>query len=131
MATWTTTNTIVIHFSRWTWLHHHLIQFMSQSWKQPRLRDFLNRDKNRGKYNFLNLNCETKQGYDKKTHSKLMLNILKTMGNYTFTYTPWALSFRKFLKKLEKFTCGPCSPMCINVHPCVNYEWTKTQLIVN
>jgi hypothetical protein len=30
---------------------------------------------------------ETEQGYDKKTYLKLVLNILKTMGNSIFIYT--------------------------------------------
>ncbi len=32
------------------------------------------------------------QGYDKKTYSKLVLNKLKVMGNFTFIYTYWALA---------------------------------------
>jgi hypothetical protein len=65
-------------------------------------------------------NCkkDTKQGYDKKTYPKLMLNKLKVMGNYTFICTLWAFNSRKFLKKLSIYMW----PMCINVHPCVNYE---------
>ncbi len=30
---------------------------------------------------------ETKQGHDKKTYLKLMLNILKIINNFTFIYT--------------------------------------------
>jgi hypothetical protein len=37
-----------------------------------------------------------KQGYDKKMYSKLMLNIVKVMGNYTFIYTLWAPNSKKF-----------------------------------
>ncbi len=33
---------------------------------------------------------KTKQGYDKKTCPKLMLNKLKVMKNSTSIYTPWA-----------------------------------------
>ncbi len=36
----------------------------------------------------------------KKTYSKLVLNILKIMGNCTSIYTPWAFSSKKFFKKL-------------------------------
>jgi hypothetical protein len=31
---------------------------------------------------------ETKQGYDKETYPKLVLNKLKGIGNFAFTYTP-------------------------------------------
>ncbi len=39
------------------------------------------------------------------------------------------LILRSFKKNFQ-FTCGPCSPMCINAHPCVNYKLIKTQLRV-
>jgi hypothetical protein len=38
---------------------------------------------------------ETKQGYDKKTHPKLVLKKLKVMGNFIFIYTHWALNSKK------------------------------------
>ncbi len=62
---------------------------------------------------------KTKQGYDKKTYSKLVLNKLKVMGNSTSIYTYWALAQRSFLKSFQP-TCGPCSPMCANVYTCAN-----------
>jgi hypothetical protein len=71
------------------------------------------------------------QGYDKKMYPKLMLKKLKVMANSTSIYTPWAPNFKKYFKKFPMYTCGPYSPMCANVHPCVNYEWTKIQLKVN
>jgi hypothetical protein len=55
---------------------------------------------------------KTKQGYDKKTYPKLLLNTLKVMGNSTFIYTYWAPSSKKW-------------PMFIHVHPCAKYEQTK------
>jgi len=58
------------------------------------------------------------------------------MENYTFIYTPWASNSKKFLKELSIYThCAPKTQnfklMCVNVHPCVNYEWSKIQLRVN
>jgi hypothetical protein len=41
------------------------------------------------------------QGYDKKMHPKLVLNILKVMGNFTSIYATWALSSRKVFKKFS------------------------------
>jgi hypothetical protein len=49
------------------------------------------------------------------------------MGNFTSTYTNWAFSSKKFLKKLPIYMW----PMCAHVHPYVNYEWIKTQLRLN
>jgi len=50
-----------------------------------------------------------KQGYDKKTYQKLVLNILKVMGNSTLIYTHWAPSSRKFLiSNLHVAHAFPC-----------------------
>jgi len=77
---------------------------------------------------YANMNMKwTWQGYGVRSFLILVLNKLKVMGNFTSIYTPWALSSKKFLKKLQS-TCDPCLPMCVNVHPCVNYEWINTQL---
>jgi hypothetical protein len=52
---------------------------------------------------------KTKQGYDKKTYQKLVLNILKVMGNSTLIYTHWAPSLRKFLiSNLHVAHAFPC-----------------------
>jgi hypothetical protein len=63
-----------------------------------------NKNMTHAKQEFARFYCKeetkTKQGYDKKTYPKLMLNILKVMGNFTFVYTYWAPSSKKFLKKL-------------------------------
>jgi hypothetical protein len=59
-----------------------------------------------------------KQGYDKKAYLKLVLNVIKVMGNSIFIYTPWAPSSKKFLKMFlvymwPMFThVRPCAPMC-------------------
>jgi len=60
---------------------------------------------------------ETKQGYDKKTYPKLVLNRLKVMRNSSSIYIPWALNSRKFLKEFPiyiwpmfTYLC-PCAPM--------------------
>jgi hypothetical protein len=45
-----------------------------------------------------------KQGYDKKTYPKLVLNKLKVVGNSTSIYTPWAPSSRKFFEKFPIYT---------------------------
>ncbi len=83
---------------------------LSQVWKQPRLQDFLTQTKIRAclipnldyekketktkTQHVQNKNPiwiyykeEIKQGYDKKTYPKLMLNILKTKKNSTFIST--------------------------------------------
>jgi len=66
-----------------------------------------------------------KQGYDKKTYPKLVLNKLKVMGNSTSIYTYWAPSSKKFLKKVPTYMWPmfthkcPCAPIC---GPNVNYE---------
>jgi hypothetical protein len=57
---------------------------------------------------------ETKQGYDKKTYPKLVLDRLKVIGNSTFMYTHWALSSKKFSKNFLA-TCGPYSSMCTHM----------------
>jgi hypothetical protein len=75
-----------------------------------------------------NMNMKwTWQGYGVRSFLILLLNKLKIMGNFTFIYTPWAFSSKKFLKKLQS-TCDSCLPMCVNVHPCVNYGWINIQL---
>jgi hypothetical protein len=55
----------------------------------------------------------TKEGYDKKMYPKLMLNILKIMGN--FIYTSWACRSKKNLTS---------NLHVAHVHPCMNYELT-------
>ncbi len=55
--------------------------------------------------------------YDKKTYPRLVLNKPKVMKIFAFIYTYWVLSSRNF-----QSTCGPCSPTCTHMHPCVNYE---------
>jgi len=50
-----------------------------------------------------------RKGYDNKRHPKLMLNIIKVMGDLTSIYTYWAPSSRKFFNFQP--TCGSCSPM--------------------
>jgi hypothetical protein len=59
------------------------------------------------------------QNHDKDTYPKLMLNGLKLMWDFTFIYTNWALSSRKFLKKLPTYMC----PMFTYVQPCVTHVW--------
>jgi len=61
---------------------------------------------------------ETKQGYDKKMHPKLMLNKLNVMGDSSYIYTHWAPNSKKKFKKFQIYMW----PKCIHVHPCVNYE---------
>jgi hypothetical protein len=80
---------------------------------------------------------KTKQGYDKKTCPKLMLNKLKVMKNSTSIYTPWAPNSNFFWRNFQS-TCGPCSPCaptCTHVWTMselrLNWKWTKTQLRVN
>jgi hypothetical protein len=56
-----------------------------------------------------------------------MLNRLNVMGNGTFIYTHSAPSSKHKFKKIPIYMW----PMFTYVHPCVNYEWVKIQLIVN
>jgi len=70
---------------------------------------------------------EIEQGYDKKTYPKLVLNKLNVMKFFTSICTHWAPSPKKFFQKLPIYMW----PMFTHVRPCVNYEWSKTQLIVN
>jgi hypothetical protein len=46
---------------------------------------------------------KTGQGCDKKMYPKLVVNKLKVMGNFTFISIDWALSSRKFSKKLPTY----------------------------
>jgi hypothetical protein len=46
---------------------------------------------------------EIKQGHDKKTYPRLVLNKLKVVGNSTFIYNPWALNSKEFFKRLPKY----------------------------
>lgn len=105
---------------------------MSWAQKQPRLRNFLNQDKNKSKLNFSNSDCETrtitrhvqnrnptkfyckeKKSYNKKTYQKSILNRLKLMKNSTFIYTPWAPRLKKFLKKFPIYMCPMFTHVCI------------------
>jgi hypothetical protein len=112
------------------------------STKKPSLWDFLNQNENKGMFNsksksknkkkkkkktrsqqvqnknsigfYCNDETKTKQGCDKKTYQKLVLNKLKVMENSTFIYSHWALSSKNFFKKLPThmwpmFT--PCPPI--------------------
>jgi hypothetical protein len=60
---------------------------------------------------------KTWQGYDQKKNQKLVLNKLKTMGNSTFIYTPWALSSNFFFKQFPIYMwpifthVRQCAPM--------------------
>ncbi len=126
------------------------LEKLSQAQKQPQLQDFLTKMKT--KANIVpNLNhktrkirkktqqaqtriqqdfiCkkETKQGYNKKMHLKLVLNKLKVMGNSNSIYTHWEPISKKFFK----FFLIYMWPMFTHVHSCVNYEWNKIQLIMN
>jgi len=60
-------------------------------------------------------NFIAKNKHDKKRYPKLILNILKVMGNFIFIYTPWVLSSNLFLRGFQS-TCDPyvhpCVPMC-------------------
>jgi phenylalanyl-tRNA synthetase alpha subunit len=117
------------------------LEKLSQAQKQPQLQDFLTKMKT--KANIVpNLNhktrkirkktqqaqtriqqdfiCkkETKQGYNKKMHLKLVLNKLKVMGNSNSIYTHWEPISKKFFK----FFLIYMWPMFTHVHSCVNYE---------
>jgi hypothetical protein len=71
---------------------------------------------------------KTKQGYDKKTYPKLMLNTQKVMENSTSIYTFWAPNSKKFLKKLPIYMW----PIFTHVHPCVPmYVWAMSELKLN
>jgi len=61
---------------------------------------------------------KTIQGCEKKMYPKLVVNKLKVMGNSMFIYIDWALSSRKFSKKLPTYM-WPMLPMCVHEHPCV------------
>jgi hypothetical protein len=101
------------------------LSFKSKSWNKK------NKNKNttRVNKNPIGFYCKKlkKQSYDNKTYLKLMLNKLKVMRNSTSTYIPWAPCLRKYFNKLPIYMW----PIFTRVHPCVNYEWTKTQLKVN
>jgi hypothetical protein len=60
-------------------------------------------------------------------YSRLVLNKLKVMRNFMSICAHWAPSSKKFFKKFPIYMWL----MFTHVHPCVNYEWTKTQLKVN
>jgi hypothetical protein len=86
---------------------------VSWAWKQSNLHDFLNQNEKKGKPIFKSRSwnktiknknmthvkkkskmkfyyeeeMKTEQGYDKKTYSKLVLNILKIIRNSIFIYT--------------------------------------------
>ncbi len=86
-----------------------------RSWneKKTRTKRWQVQDKNSTWFYYKN-KTKTKWGYYKKTYPKLMLNILKVMGNPTFIYTHWASSSH-----------------VAHVPPRVNYEWTKTSVRMN
>ncbi len=111
-----------------------IYQPMSRAQNQPTLWNLLNQDENKGKPNpksrswnkktktrtwhvwnnnpirfYCKEEIKIKQGYDKKTYPKLVLNKLKVMRNSTFIYTHLA----------------PSS----NLH--VAHVWTKTQMKMN
>jgi hypothetical protein len=62
--------------------------------------------------------AKKKQKQNKKMFPKLMLNILKVMGNSTFIIPIGHLSQKKNSINFQP-TCGPCSAM---YGPYVNYE---------
>jgi len=70
------------------------------------------------------------QGYDKEMYRTLVLNRQKVTRNVPLFIRFGHLAQGNFSKSFES-TCDPSSPMCTNVHSCVNYEWNKIQLIVN
>jgi len=59
----------------------------------------------------------------KKTYPKMVLNILKVMGNFIFICTHRTPNSKKFSRTFQ-LTYGPYSSMCAHVHP----MWIKTQL---
>ncbi len=110
---------------------------------------FPNQDKNKGKpsskfklWNKKNKNKNTtcvkqdsnkillQEGNKNKTRlwqkkiPKLVLNILKVMGNSTFIYTYWAHNSNNFFKKTSNLNVA-------HVHSCVTHVWIKNQLWVN
>jgi hypothetical protein len=68
--------------------------------------------------NLLSRINKTKQGYDKKTYPKFVLNILKAIKNSIFIYTLYAPNSRKFSKKLPIYmwpmfsSAHQCAPTC-------------------
>ncbi len=72
-----------------------------------------------------------------RKHIKLVLNVLKIMGNFNSIYTHWASNSKKIFKKppthmWPMFTMyAHVHPYVTHVYPCVNYEWTNTSLKVN
>jgi hypothetical protein len=98
---------------------------LSQAQKQPSLKDFVTKirtnaglvpnldyetrkiririkhmqNKNLKRF-YCNKKIRIKQGCEKTTYPKLMLNILKLMRNSTSIYTHWAPNSTMFLKKL-------------------------------
>jgi hypothetical protein len=61
---------------------------------------------------------KTKQGYDKKMYTKLVLNSLKM--DSTSIYTHWAPNSKMFIKKLPT-----------HMWPMFTHVWIKTQLEMN
>jgi hypothetical protein len=56
------------------------------------------------------------EDYDKKMHTKLVLNRLKVMENSTFIYTHWPPSSNKFFKKISTYMWF----ILTHVRPCVS-----------
>jgi hypothetical protein len=65
--------------------------------KQTKTRTQHMQNKNPMKF-YCKEEIKIEQGYDKKTYPKLVLNILKVMGNSPSKYTYWAPSSRKFFQ---------------------------------
>jgi hypothetical protein len=57
-----------------------------------------------------------------ETYPKLMLNKLKVMRNFTYIYTLWASSSRKFIKKLPIYMWPKCAHAWITSELKPNYK---------